>query len=77
MKELIEKKQQLRKIFREKRSSLSAKQKDSLSKLIADNFINFLLKNNIDFENKIFASVVATRFEASPHYVEEFLKNHN
>jgi 5-formyltetrahydrofolate cyclo-ligase len=77
VKELIEKKQQLRKIFREKRSSLSAKQKDSLSKLIADNFINFLLKNNIDFENKIFASFVATRFEASPHYVEEFLKNHN
>ena len=77
MKEIIEKKQQLRKIFREKRSSLSAETKDSLSKLIAENFINFLTKNNFDYQNKIFASFVATRFEGSPESIEEFLIKHN
>ncbi len=77
MKEIIEKKQQLRKIFHEKRSSIKPETKDLLSKLIAENFINFLTKNNFDFKNKIFASFVATRFEASPQYIEEFLINHN
>ena len=77
MKEIIEKKQQLRKIFREKRSSISSETKDSLSKLIADNFINFITKNNFDCKNKIFGSFVPTRFEASPEYIEEFLKSHN
>ncbi len=77
MKEIIEKKQQLRKIFHEKRSSISAETKDSLSKLIAENFINFLTKNNFDYQNKIFASFVATRFEASPEYIEEFLIKQN
>ena len=77
MKEIIEKKQQLRKIFHQKRSSISLEIKDSLSKLIAENFINFLTKNNFDFQNKIFASFGATRFEASPEYIEEFLIKHN
>lgn len=77
MKEIIEKKQQLRKIFREKRSSISSETKDSLSKLIADNFINFITKNNFDCKNKIFGSFVPTRFEASPEYIEEFLKSNN
>jgi 5-formyltetrahydrofolate cyclo-ligase len=77
VKEIIEKKQQLRKIFHEKRSSIKPETKDLLSKLIAENFINFLTKNNFDFKNKIFASFVATRFEASPQYIEEFLINHN
>ena len=77
MKEIIEKKQRLRKIFREKRMALSLEQSQEMSKLIAENFINFLLKNNIDFKNKIFGSFVATRFEASPSHIEEFLKNHN
>ncbi len=77
MKETIEKKQQLRKIFQQKRSSISPDIKDLFSKLIAKNFINFLFKNNIDFKNKIFGSFVATRFEASPQYIEEFLINHN
>ena len=77
MKEIIEKKQRLRKIFREKRMALSLEQRQEMSKLIAENFINFLLKNNIDFKNKIFGSFVATRFEASPSYIEEFLKQHN
>ena len=77
MKEIIEKKQQLRKIFHQKRSSISAETKDSLSKLIADNFINFLTKNNFDYQNKIFTSFVPTRFEASPSHIEEFLKSHN
>jgi len=77
VKEIIEKKQQLRKIFHEKRSSISLEKKGSLSKLIAENFINFLIKNNFDYQNKIFASFVATRFEASPQYIEEFLIKHN
>ena len=42
MKEIIEEKQRLRKIFQQKRSSLSLESKDFLSKLIAENFINFL-----------------------------------
>ena len=77
MKEIIENKQQLRKIFHEKRSSINLETKDSLSKLIAENFINFMTKNNFDYKNKIFASFVATRFEASPEYIEEFLKSNN
>lgn len=77
MKEIIEKKQQLRKIFHEKRSSISPETKDSLAKLIAENFINFLTKNNFDCKNKIFGSFVPTRFEASPEYIEEFLKSYN
>lgn len=77
MKEIIEKKQQLRKIFHQKRSSIGAETKDSLSKLIAENFINFITKNNFDCKNKIFASFVPTRFEASPEYIEEFLKSYN
>ena len=77
MKEIIEKKQQLRKIFHEKRMALSLEQRKEMSKLIAENFINFLQKNNINFKNKIFGSYIPTRFEASPEYIEEFLKNHN
>lgn len=77
MKEIIAQKQQLRKIFREKRGSLSAETKDSLAKLIAENFINFITKNNFDCKNKIFGSFVPTRFEASPEYIEEFLKSYN
>ena len=53
--------------------ALSLEQSQDMSKLIADNFINFLTKNNFDYQNKIFASFVATRFEASPEYIEEFL----
>lgn len=77
MKEIIEKKQQLRKIFHEKRMALSLEQRKEMSKLIAENFINFLQKNNINFKNKIFGSYTPTRFEASPEYIEEFLRNHN
>ena len=77
MKEIIEKKQKLRKIFREKRMALSLEQSQDMSKLIAENFINFITKNNFDCKNKIFGSFVPTRFEASPEYIEEFLKSHN
>jgi len=77
VKEIIAEKQQLRKFFREKRASLSIEKKHELSKLISQNFINFLLKNNIDFANKIFGSFVATSYEADPRYIEEFLKSHN
>ena len=77
MKEIIEKKQQLRKIFHEKRMALSLEQRQDMSKLIADNFINFLTKNNFDYQNKIFGSFIPTRFEASPEYIEEFLIKHN
>ena len=77
MKEIIEKKQKLRKIFREKRMALSLEQSQDMSKLIAENFINFLTKNNFDCKNKIFGSFVPTRFEASPEYIEEFLKSNN
>ena len=77
MKEIIAEKQQLRKFFREKRANLSIEKKHELSKLISQNFINFLLKNNIDFANKIFGSFVATNYEADPSYIEEFLKSHN
>ena len=77
MKEIIAEKQQLRKFFREKRANLSIEKKHELSKLISQNFINFLLKNNIDFANKIFGSFVATSYEADPSYIEEFLKSHN
>ena len=77
MKKIIAEKQQLRKFFQEKRTNLSTEKKHELSKLISQNFINFLLKNNIDFENKIFGSFIATNSEADPSYIEEFLKNHN
>ena len=77
MKEIIAEKKQLRKFFLEKRANLSIEKKHELSKLISQNFINFLLKNNIDFANKIFGSFVATSYEADPSYIEEFLKNHN
>jgi 5-formyltetrahydrofolate cyclo-ligase len=77
VKEIIAEKQRLRKIFHEKRSSIDLETKGSLSKLIAENFINFLTKNNFDYQNKIFASFVATRFEASPEYIEEFLIKNN
>jgi hypothetical protein len=40
VKEIIEKKQQLRKIFHEKRSSIKPETKDLLSKLIAENLIS-------------------------------------
>jgi 5-formyltetrahydrofolate cyclo-ligase len=77
VKEIIAEKQKLRKFFREKRANLSIEKKHELSKLISQNFINFLLKNNIDFANKIFGSFVATNYEADPSYIEEFLKSHN
>ncbi len=69
MKKIIAEKQQLRKFFQEKRTNLSTEKKHKLSKLISQNFINFLLKNNIDFENKIFGSFIATNSEADPSYI--------
>lgn len=70
-------KQNLRKIFLAKRSSLNPAEIDILSKNIAQKFVQIIEENKLDIKNKTFGSYIPTKYEAKPVYIEEFLVKNN
>ena len=70
-------KKTLRKIFGDLRKQISTHDKEILSQAIAKNFFALLQQQQINYQNKIFASYIATPNEVDPRYIDAGLQQHN
>lgn len=70
-------KKTLRKIFRDSRKQISSHHKEILSQAIAKNFFTLLHQQKINYQNKIFASYIATKNEVDPRFIDKIFQQHN
>jgi 5-formyltetrahydrofolate cyclo-ligase len=75
--DIFEEKNNLRKIFIEKRKQIDFTKQQDLSQQIARNFQLMVMDKNIDFKCQIIGSYMPTKYEAKPIFIEEFLLKNN